>query len=464
MKKDRNSVDELFRDSLQNHKVTPSDAARSRFLDEAAPPGGAGVNKFFRWYKMLAVAAVITASVLLYFYFSHNNTLAPEKIDIQPLSGLNNTTAPEIESVTPEKSIANANQDNNINITENLSDKKNAEDITVRNLNIRNTDKAGNTNTVIASNTKHETETVDSKSDQIKKTGIQEDENVIPEPKVESSTQAALIPKPVGDLVTQPADSTANVDDVSGIPQAADEPQPQPLPELKQSTFDFTPYLLYSMDWNFKSNGNGLVHTLGFEGKVQYGRFSLISGIGITSTKGTSDYEVEYNDYLGKYRKLDSITFAYDQKQYYLEPTYYMSDIEVWDSIIKLDSYQEEMRYNHMRIPILFGYDILSRGRFVLGIKTGVEMNFYLKSRNLTNYEYSAGQNKLVSVNQINDPIARNKYMLMANLSAACNLTRRIVLEVEPRIQYILNQDKSAESSENQEVFPSIRSSLKIKF
>jgi hypothetical protein len=141
-----------------------------------------------------------------------------------------------------------------------------------------------------------------------------------------------------------------------------------------------------------------------------------------------------------------------------------MSDTKVWDTAVKLDSYQDEMRYNQLRIPVMLGYDFISRGRFVLGVKTGVEMVFYMKSRNLTEYEYSAGQNKLVSINSLTDELARNNFWFMANLSAACNISKRIVFEVEPRLQYLLNPDKTAANQSNQEVLPALRSSVKIKF
>lgn len=463
MKKDKNSVDEFFRDSLQEYKVTPSEAARSRFLDEAAPAGSAGNSKFLRWYNLLSVAVVITASVFLYFHFSQDNTPAPEKIEMQPLTEKPNAPTTENESSTPVKSV-NANIDNQIPLTNIETAKENQEEKSIKNSDAKRTSLTENKRAESASGPKMLNATIESQVVPENKKIASESITNKPEQSVEQPVQALIIPEAKYDLETGTIDTVTDATDIPDLTQPADSPLPQPVPQPTKPPFGFTPYLLYSLDWNPKSDGNRLVHALGVEGKIHYGKFSLTSGIGVTSTKGNSNYEVQYNDYLGNYRKLDSITFAWDQKRYNLEPTYHMSDTKVWDTAVKLDSYQDEMRYNQLRIPVMLGYDFISRGRFVLGVKTGVEMVFYMKSRNLTEYEYSAGQNKLVSINSLTDELARNNFWFMANLSAACNISKRIVFEVEPRLQYLLNPDKTAANQSNQEVLPALRSSVKIKF
>jgi len=464
MKKNINSVDEFFRDSLQDHKVTPSEAARSRFLDEAAATGSSGRSNFLRWYNILAVAVVITAPVILYYHFSQDNAPAPEKFAMQPITGITNNSAPEHKASIPEKPDNKVNTDSNTPGTDIETTKKKSKNQTVKNSHANGPIHSENAKAESSSDKRKLAETIDPVVVLENKATASESLNIETKKRIDEPVRTLETPEPGSDVNTQLSDTVTVEKNMADIPPLINEPQPQPSPQPIKPPFGFTPYVLYSLDWNPGSKGNSLAHSLGVEGKIQYRKFSLTAGTGVTSTKGHSNYEVQYNDYLGNYQKLDSITFAWDQKQYNLEPTYYLSDTKVWDTAVKLDSYQEEMRYNQLRIPVMLGYDILSGGRFVFGIKTGVEMVFYLKSRNLTEYEYSAGQNKLVSVNSLTDELARNNFWFMANISAAYNITRRIVFEVEPRVQYLLNPDKTAASQSNQEVSPALRTSLKIKF
>jgi hypothetical protein len=470
MKKDTNSVDDFFRKSLQDHQITPSEAARSRFLDEAGPAATSIWHSIFRWYYMLAAAVILSALGFLYFGFLHDEVApAPGKTELQNTTIHPKNTDSESIASTPDKKMHPVNS----GIIQPSTQPKTAEIINPI------------SQAAIASVTKKEdallkTEKgfieVPEKKNAITENGVllenilltSDSSNIIPgeserisSAKNQESLALDAQPDSLIGLI-----SNANPDqDSVGRPPSKPQDQPKPQPQPALSPFSFTPYLFYGVDWNPDNKDNPFVHSLGFEGKIQYNRFSLTAGVGVTSTTAHSNYEVQYNDYLGNYQKLDSITFVWDQKGYNLVPTYYMSDTKVWDSAIKFDSYQEEKRYNQLRIPVLIGYDFLSTEKFVLGLKTGIEMLLYLKSTTVTEYEYMAGQNKLVGINPLPDSYARNNFWFMANFSASYYFSRRIVFEVEPRLQFLLNPDKTAASQSSQEdVLPAIRASLKIKF
>jgi len=141
-----------------------------------------------------------------------------------------------------------------------------------------------------------------------------------------------------------------------------------------------------------------------------------------------------------------------------------MSDVNVWDSTIELDSYQVEKRYSQLKIPLLFGYDVISRNKFVFGLKAGVEMYFFLDSHNISRSEYDAGLNQLVSVNPQPENFTGNNFWLIADLSAAYYISRRLILEFEPQIKYDFDQNNSGSTQSNQKIVPSLRTSLKLKF
>ncbi len=464
MKKNINSVDEFFRDSLQDHKVTPSEAARSRFLDEAAATGSSGRSNFLRWYNILAVAVVITASIFLFSVFSKDNAPASGKTEGKPLVG---------DTRIADQNLVPAKPDNqSIQTRLNSTAPSNTVDNSSRGIKNQGpllaTKRNLYTNTTVNTSTKEK-----GAVENIKLVSVQQ--NVLTtaevseesaEAKVKQTEELAAITDTTLTILPNTNEYPQPFQDVisSNPPSAMDQTEGLPNPEQMPSPFILTPFLAYSLDWNPKSSGNGLTHSLTIEGKMQYRRFSFTTGAGIATTTAFNNYEVLYNDYLGNYSKLDSITFAYDEKRYNLVPSYYMSDVMVWDSSVKLDSYQEENRYNHLRVPVLLGYDIIAWGKFTAGIRAGTEIFFYLGSNTVSREEYNSGQNKVVSVNANNDELMRTNIWFMASFSAAYYLSKRIVIEIEPHMKYLLNPSPSGSFGANQEVIPALRTSLKIKF
>ncbi len=469
MKKDTNSVDDFFRKSLQDHKITPSEAARSRFLDEAAPAATSIWHSIFRWQNMLAAAVILSASVILYFgFFNDVVAPAPTATEIQTPAVSNDNSAPEINASTPQKSENQPISEIPQSITESkpvykfIDEKKSKVNATSNEEHISK--QTGTFSNPVFESTAVVNEEIALQENKVLPSGISSTAAGVNNMDYSDGNFLLDAVETQTDSIFNLKDSIKSEKDFTDLPDQPDKGQP--LPQLPRSLtpFGFTPFLHYSLDWNPKNDGNTLVHSLGLEGKIAYSRFSLTSGIGVTYSTAYSNYEVGYNDYLGSYQKLDSITFAYDQKRYNLVPTYYMSESKVWDSVLKLDTYQEEMRYNHLRIPVMAGYDIIQRGKFVVGLKTGVEMLFYLKSNTVAEYEYNSGQNKLVGINQLPDSYTRNNFWFMANISAAYNVGKRIVFEIEPHLKYLLNPDKTTVSAAQQEVIPALRSSIKLKF
>ena len=471
MKKDTNSVDDFFRKSLQDHKVTPSEAARSRFLDEAAPAATGIWHSIFRWQNMLAAAVILSASVILYFGFFNDDVApapAPTATETQTSAVSSDNSAPEINTPTPNKIETQSNSEVPRTITQTKSpykfidEKKTKGNATSEEEHI--SEKSGTFSNSVFESTVVAKEEIALHEKKVLPSGISSTAAGVNETDYQDGNHPLDAVEAQPDSIFNLKDTTKFEKEFTDLPGQPD--QGQPLPQLPQShiPFGFTPFLLYSLDWNPKNDGNSLVHSLGLEGKITYGRFSLTSGLGVTYSTDYSNYEVGYNDYLGSYQKLDSITFAYDQKRYNLVPTYYMSDSKVWDSVLKLDTYQEEVRYNQLRIPVMAGYTIIQRGKFAVGLKTGVEMLFYLKSNTVAEYEYNSGQNKLVGINQLPDSYARNNFWFMANVSAAYNVSKRIVFEIEPHVKYLLNPDKTSASAAQQEFIPALRSSIKLKF
>jgi hypothetical protein len=139
-----------------------------------------------------------------------------------------------------------------------------------------------------------------------------------------------------------------------------------------------------------------------------------------------------------------------------------MSNTQVWDSALSRENYRIENRFSHLRIPLILGYSFYGRKWFSLSASTGVEMDFYLDSKQLSR-DYDPGQKQVISINPVDDDLLQNKYYYRFNLAADFALSRRITLELEPQFRYLINPAKTASLKPEDLIIPMIRSSLKIK-
>ena len=75
----------------------------------------------------------------------------------------------------------------------------------------------------------------------------------------------------------------------------------------------FSTAIQYTPEWMFNTIEEGkFVNNFGVEGIFTIGKYSIRTGLGLSITKGTNELAVEYNDFLGSYNKLDSMSFYWD--------------------------------------------------------------------------------------------------------------------------------------------------------
>ena len=465
MAKETHPVDDFFRRSLQDHKIVPSETARGRFLEEAGIAAGKGRPALLRWYSLLPAAALIAVAVFLYSRHSAEIPSAPEAISSLPLTQPAKAPAAATSQIVKIPSSMPL-QKNQKNPPASLKEQKRnaAAEKAVE------TAPQPNQKAVLNASAATGTPVPDAAQSTLM--------NPVTGAEVKSEISGSVAPlSPPAKLPSTTAAEAAAITTASVNPETSGN-QPESAPKntfspressetnptaLSRSAWQIVPCLRYSLDWSFSGSGNKLSHSLALEAKIQRGRFSLTSGAAISVMNGYHRYQVAYNDYLGEYKKLDSITFTLSKDHFHLVPSYYSTAIRVWDSTVKLDSYQVEQRYSLVRIPVMLGYRMLNRGRFSLGLNAGLEMTFYLNSHTLSG-EYSAGMNKIVNVNSLADELSRTNIYGRANLSAACELTRSLTFELEPGLQYLLNASNSSATGIKQSLLPGLRSSLKLKF
>jgi hypothetical protein len=144
---------------------------------------------------------------------------------------------------------------------------------------------------------------------------------------------------------------------------------------------------------------------------------------------------IETNPYLGSYQKLDSMTYHWDSRHYYLLKTIYTKPQNVYGSTLNYTWYTLAMQYTYLQIPLNLGYDFLEKNWFTLGVRFGPVMSVLLQTQVLTS-AYSAGKDKIVMINDISPDRIHLNWQAMAGINAAFRLSHRFILELEPNMRY----------------------------
>lgn len=483
MKKELNPLDEFFRESLGDVRVEPSASAKARFLEEASTPGGIGGAGWFRWYHLFIIAGIIISGAMAIFMLR-----SPESSVIHPVATVTpKATSPSIPANLPVQ------QDHAIPTNAKTSHSSGIiTDEPVRRAEVKEVSSAKSYKTTpskssgTTAQTKQKTEdkaviNPESGSASIGKvtapaanktisvaenaklsTGVEQKSDPLPTRTESSEGSQASVPE-IKTTAEDPAPGQESKEIQGSGETSNSSAKPKPAQRNKiPSPIKFEPGFRYNIDFPLDGSSAEPVHSLNVEGKVRWGKFYVYTGAGYAIAKGFHQYEVKYNDYLGQYKKLDSITFAWDQKHYHLLPSYYMTETEVYDSSLKLDYYSLQKRYTRVRIPLMIGYDLYQKGRFSLGVQAGAEWDIFAGAREKEG-SYTAGSKKIISVNAVTDELSKNRVFLIADFSVACRLSKRIYLLAEPRLNYLLPSSGNGSQS-GQGLSPYFRGSMLIKF
>ncbi|MFH1160599.1 MAG: outer membrane beta-barrel protein [bacterium] len=401
MKKDKHPVDDFFKEGLRGHQVVPSDAGRQRFLREAISVEVKGKRTRRRWILLLAAFGIISTAALLVFFHTPDPQKKGEKL-ISAESPVARTQEPQN---TPETPITSERQQQT-----NYSLPPAQSEI--------NSNPQGVVSQIIenpAGSVQTPSQSTDAKAQTQTSVPIT----------VDSSAQA-LQPEISSVPDTLPSDESLS-----------ESRKPEKIRQIRD--WGFTTSIYYSPEWMFNTlEGEKYVNNFGLEGSFRYGRYSVRTGVGLSITKGTNELLVEYNDYLGSYKQLDSITFSWDSRHYYLIPTYYTSNQDVWDSLMKLDYPKVVKRYTYLQIPLILGYDLLQKKRFSLGFRAGPVLSILLESKQLSG-DYNPGMDRIIRINQITPDRIQTNWQVVGAVNFSLFVSKRISVEFEPGIKYYFN-------------------------
>ena len=154
-------------------------------------------------------------------------------------------------------------------------------------------------------------------------------------------------------------------------------------------------------------------------------------------------------------------TWSAPSQQYI--PKYYMSNQDVWDSLMKLDYAKVVKRYTYLQVPMIMGYDFWQSERISFGIRLGPEMSVLLASKQLS-MEYDPGKNRVISINDIAPGQVSLNWQVMGGIHTAFRLTDNLFFEVEPWVKYYFNSVYEKPANNTKPWSIGIRAAFVVKF
>jgi hypothetical protein len=445
MKKQQNKIDEYFREALQDHTVVPSEAAKEAFLKEAAMLEGSRKSYRYLYFYLAAFLLLLSAGAGLLlvhqdvvktsssFTRSTSSSSSSNSLNEKKRNSIIHTNQSESRSIVKNEMATTQNSGKKTNTP---SQKKNQNTIRSNNLTATKTIKRNEFARSVASpmnvdisntaKTLIETQTIPTVAEQKSPVSTQAEEKA-------SVKNEVLYSPPVRTVDTLTSDKNTNNAHITGS---------APTP----ANWNVTLGSYYAPEWLFNTlEGEKYVNNFGIEGTFHFGRYSIRTGAGLSITKGTNELSVNYNDYLGNYNKLDSIQFFWNATHSNLVPTYYFSNENVWDSLLKIADAKVVKRYTYLQIPLILGYDFWQNENFSIGLRGGPILSVLLKTEVLSD-NYDPGMNKIILINRIAPERIQTNWQVMGGINATFRISRRLGIELEPEIRYYFNSvyEKSA--------------------
>ena len=459
MKRNTHPVDDFFKEALQEHQVIPSDAGRQRFLDEAATLEIIGKRRRSRWLLFLAGIVVVSAAGILLWWGnsvdsgqlavgSEQLAVGSEQLAVgsEQLAvgseqlAVGSWQSPEVNPASEQPPVSKSSESNTPSIMSSSAHSSTSPSSLP----------AGTTTTVSHMDSSSEVVIPNSASSPVVtsvvfKTG----DGVMPAFADASAVESDGSDENnvVSGIVDVASPETENPEGFAPeIPKEDTVTSTEPISIPKKiktrrssSEWKFATSIYYSPEWMLNTlEDEKFVSNFGIEESFIFGRYSVRTGIGLSIANGTNELMVEYNDYLGSFDKLDSIKFNWDEKNYHLIPTYYLTNKDVWDSLLQLDYPKVVRRYTYLQIPLILGYDVLQTKRISVGFRAGPILSILIQSKQLSG-EYDPGKNRIIQINNVTPDRVQTNWQLKGGINVSLHLSKRFGLELEPNIKYYFN-------------------------
>lgn len=181
------------------------------------------------------------------------------------------------------------------------------------------------------------------------------------------------------------------------------------------------------------------IHNFGVEFKFHpfNPRYEIRTGFGLSVSKGYYEYQVDYNQYLGSYNSLDSVTFTVADNGFNLVPEYHFSNSDVYNDYLSTYYTKIYRQHIYLQIPLEMGYDFIKTKKNAIGFRVGPTLSILMNQKPI-NLQFDAGKDKVVQINRITPDRISANWQLMGGFNFAHYLGH-FIFEIEPRITYYFN-------------------------
>lgn len=464
--KENDSLDKWLRKSLENYRPAAGNSARDRFLAEAEITHTTGTKG--RYYTILSLVLLLAVSGLLNWQAENTTEVKASK---PQTSGVKSAASVEKQAPITDNETADAKKSRKY-ISNASADLKPASNTLSVNGSVRPSvqketlikESQPDNSTMLAENVTPENIQPDKNAEPMKG-------NLITSGATDDNRSETNFTEPLPAAEDINKEASANPD----ITQAGNQNtgtgiEPVEDPVKKKSDHDrffnqslsifYRPEIL----WNIIDNEK-LAHNFGLDWNTRLfnGNYILGTGFGFSLTKGFYEYAVEYNEFLGNYTRLDSITFNWNPRQFSMEQTVHTTEEEVFDTAVTTDYARVYRKFAYLQLPLTMGYDVLRNQNTTLGLRF-VPVLSVLLSKKPVDFRYETGQNKLVQINRITPDRVRTNWQLNAGLCYGRRLTESLWLEFEPRVTYYFNSVYEKSDNSSSPMGASIRVAVGIKY
>ncbi len=432
---DNKKTDQWLQSSVEDYQPVPSGEGRSKFLGDAANMQASSNHNGKQWWTAgLLLLLLATATGVLFFLPEHKPASQIIELPMQPATTHNHAAAGQtIENPKHTESATKLPQSN--------------DEPPIKNVNgLSTTSQKGYA---------PETEPIETKPSAQLLTNEQNNEDlsaVITHAMVIESvheSEATTDDSPIESKPLRPSEPTdilqvAEPDTLQQV-TLTDTLLPGEERSKLSTAVNGQKHLAYSIFYRPEVTynlieSNKLSHIFGLD--IQYrffgDRYSVRTGLGLSVSKGYYEYATEYQEFLGEYEKLDSITFAWDEPQYHLMPTKYMSNEEVFEDTLSTSYSQINKKHYYLEIPLILGYDFITKKSWRLGLRTGPRLSLLMKTKTLNDME-DLGRDKVIQINQITSERINANWQFVGAVNLGIYTKGRIFFEMEPQFTYYFN-------------------------
>lgn len=221
--------------------------------------------------------------------------------------------------------------------------------------------------------------------------------------------------------------------------------------------------LQYTPEWMFNTvdQKSKYVHNLGLEASYRIERYSIRTGIGLSIAQGVSEIAYEYHNYLSTYKRLDSIKFTFDAQNHKVNPEYYLSDQDLFDTAKSTNVSYIEKRYTYLQLPLILGYDVIQSKRTTLGLRAGPMLSILIHEKESED-TYDPGKDLVLNVNNLTPDRVKTNWQAVLGINASYRINRRFGFEIEPQFKYYFNSVYEKASTTQKPYALEVRAALLI--